>query len=186
MKSLERRKRKQLRVVSDNLIADPSLADVKTVLKFAQLEFKIGSPERGRTLFEGLVASFAKRTDLWNVYIDMETTHGGGGPESFTRVRGLFDRMLGLGLNAKKSKFVFKKWLAFEEKVRWPLTSRRLQTDPRVSQHGSEADQEEVKTRARDYVLSLAGRQAPAEDDADGVEVVHADELEGEDEDDEE
>lgn len=106
-----------LRLVSGRSVLTRS-ADAKTVLKFAQLEFKVGSPERGRTLFEGLVASFSKRMDLWNVYVDMEVSHGGGGEESFARVRGLFERMLGLGLNAKRSKFVFKKWLAFEDKVR--------------------------------------------------------------------
>jgi rRNA biogenesis protein RRP5 len=39
---------------------------------FGQLEFKNGSPERGRTIFEGIVANYPKRVDQWSIYIDME------------------------------------------------------------------------------------------------------------------
>jgi hypothetical protein len=34
--------------------------DVETISKFAQLEFKYGSPERGRTVFEGLISTYPK------------------------------------------------------------------------------------------------------------------------------
>jgi rRNA biogenesis protein RRP5 len=47
-------------------------ADVETISKFAQLEFRLGEAERGRTIFEGILDSYPKRLDLWNVYIDME------------------------------------------------------------------------------------------------------------------
>ena len=46
--------------------------DLKTISKFAQLEYKLGEPERGKTLFEGIVDSHPKRWDLWTIYIDME------------------------------------------------------------------------------------------------------------------
>jgi hypothetical protein len=46
--------------------------DLKTISKFAQLEYKLGDPERGKTVFEGIVDSHPKRWDLWSVYIDME------------------------------------------------------------------------------------------------------------------
>ena len=46
--------------------------DLKTISKFAQLEYKLGEPERGKTLFEGMVDSHPKRWDLWSIYIDME------------------------------------------------------------------------------------------------------------------
>ena len=32
----------------------------------------MGEPERGKTLFEGIVDSHPKRWDLWTIYIDME------------------------------------------------------------------------------------------------------------------
>ena len=46
------------------------------IAKFAQLEFKFGEPEKGRTMFENLVMSYSKRTDLWSVYIDMMVKSG--------------------------------------------------------------------------------------------------------------
>ncbi|KAG6893079.1 hypothetical protein C0992_011343, partial [Termitomyces sp. T32_za158] len=49
---------------------------LKTISKFAQLEYKQGEPERGKTLFEGIIESHPKRWDLWSVYMDMETGQG--------------------------------------------------------------------------------------------------------------
>lgn len=34
------------------------------------MEFKHGSPERGRAIFEGIVRNYPKRLDLWSVYLD--------------------------------------------------------------------------------------------------------------------
>lgn len=44
--------------------------------RFAQNEFEHGSVERGRSVFEGLMASYPKRLDLWNVYVDKEIKAG--------------------------------------------------------------------------------------------------------------
>ena len=52
------------------------LSDLKTISKFAQIEYKLGDPERGRTIFEGIVDSHPKRWDIWSVYMDMETRKG--------------------------------------------------------------------------------------------------------------
>jgi len=41
------------------------------IRKFGQLEFRHGSVERGKTLFENLVTSCPRRTDIWSVYIDV-------------------------------------------------------------------------------------------------------------------
>jgi rRNA biogenesis protein RRP5 len=48
------------------------LLDLKTISRFAQLEYKYGEPERGKTIFEGIVDSHQKRWDLWSIYMDME------------------------------------------------------------------------------------------------------------------
>ena len=53
-----------------------SLIDVKTITKFAQIEFKYGEAERGRTIFEGMMKNYPKRIDLWSIYIDMEIKAG--------------------------------------------------------------------------------------------------------------
>lgn len=50
----------------------PCFVDLKTISKFAQLEYRMGDPERGRTIFEGIIDTHSKRLDLWNIYIDME------------------------------------------------------------------------------------------------------------------
>lgn len=36
------------------------------------MEYKLGDPERGKTIFEGIVDSHPKRWDLWSMYMDME------------------------------------------------------------------------------------------------------------------
>lgn len=48
-----------------------NFVDVDIISKFAQLEFKCGEPERGKTMFESLLSSYPRRIDLWSVYIDM-------------------------------------------------------------------------------------------------------------------
>jgi len=45
--------------------------EVEMVRKFAQLEFRHGSVERGKTLFENMVTTYPRRTDIWSVYIDV-------------------------------------------------------------------------------------------------------------------
>jgi len=51
---------------------DTPILDIKTIAKFAQMEYKLGDPERGKTIFEGIIDSHPKRLDLWSVYVDME------------------------------------------------------------------------------------------------------------------
>ena len=53
-----------------------SVSDVDMIAKFAQMEFKLGEPERGRTMFENILSNYPKRCDLWSVYIDMVTKLG--------------------------------------------------------------------------------------------------------------
>lgn len=50
--------------------------DIKTICKFAQMEFKYAEAERGRTIFEGIMANYPKRADLWNIFLDMELRTG--------------------------------------------------------------------------------------------------------------
>ncbi|KAJ5782565.1 hypothetical protein N7457_004339 [Penicillium paradoxum] len=130
----------------------PAHTHVETTSKFAQLEFRSanGDVERGRTVFEGLLSSFPKRIDLWNILLDLEIKVGDA-----EQVRRLFERVLGLQsgkkgpvsidaskkLKPKQARFLFKKWLAFEEKL--------------AAENGDEKMVEEVKARAVTYVKSL-------------------------------
>ncbi|EJU00095.1 U3 snoRNP-associated protein Rrp5 [Dacryopinax primogenitus] len=102
---------------------------IETILKFAQMEYELGEPERGKTLFEAIVDSHPKRLDLWFVYVDMEAKQG-----DLQTVRKLFDRMLALKLNTFKAKSVFKKWLELEKRL------------------GDEEGQEHVKARAVEWM----------------------------------
>lgn len=96
---------------------------------FAQAEFESGSVDRGRTIFEGLVSSYPRRLDLWNVYVDKEVKAG-----HLEAARRLLDRMCTLRLSAPKMKGVLKRYLKLE------------------MEHGDAASVEAVKERARQYV----------------------------------
>lgn len=50
----------------------------------AMQEFKFGSPERGRSIFENLLRNYPKRMDLWSVYIDQV------GTDDFSRKDGAY------------------------------------------------------------------------------------------------
>ncbi|KAI9824997.1 MAG: hypothetical protein M1819_000626 [Sarea resinae] len=116
----------------------PSHTHIDMTAQFALLEFRSphGDPEYGRTLFEGLLAQWPRRFDLWNVLIDAEIKAAGtsgtsasadgaraGGAGDGTvgaekeHVRRLFGRVVGVpGLKGKKARFWFKKWMQWEEK----------------------------------------------------------------------
>ena len=99
--------------------------------KFAQLEFRSsnGDAERGRTIFEGLLTTFPKRLDLWNILLDLEIKQGDN-----EQVRRLFGRVTSSNLKARKAKYFFKRWLKFEER------------------EGDLKNCEKVKARAAEYV----------------------------------
>lgn len=118
---------------------------MKTVSKFAQLEFKFSSPEHGRTIMTGLLANYPRRLDLWSVFLDLEIKQGDQDLTRYplstieTNERRLFQRVLALKMSTKKAKFFFKKWLQWE------------------TESGDDAGVENVKRRAREYVEGLAG-----------------------------
>merc|ERR1711971_289995 len=60
--------------------------------KFAQIEFRYGESERGKTMFETILANYPKRTDLWSVYADQLVKTG----------------------DLDSARVLFKKWLDFE------------------------------------------------------------------------
>ncbi|KAG6821368.1 hypothetical protein H0H93_014165 [Arthromyces matolae] len=92
---------------------------LKTISKFAYLEYKLGEPERGKTLFEGIVDSHPKRWDLWSIYMDMEAGQG-----DMQSLRNLFGRVFTLKMTSHKAKDLtsvdrafFKKWLELERRL---------------------------------------------------------------------
>ena len=111
--------------------------------KFAQLEFTSsnGDPERGRTMFEGLMSTWPKRLDLWNILLDLELQQGEGS-EKKERIRSVFERIVKCKLNVRKAKWVFKRWLQFEE------------------QEGDGKSQERVQAKAAEFVKKLGKEKA--------------------------
>ena len=84
---------------------------IEVLTKYALAEFDIGDINRGRVVFEELISSYPKRTDLLHVYVDKEIKLG-----YYPQARQLFERMCASKLNVHKMKTVFKKFLEFEKK----------------------------------------------------------------------
>lgn len=83
---------------------------IGTSAKYGQFEFQFGETERGKQIFENIISNFPKRTDQWNVYIDLVIK-----TKDVDFARDLFERMVGLNLKPAKMKFMFKKYMDFEE-----------------------------------------------------------------------
>lgn len=109
----------------------PSKDSVDVIAKFAQLEFRYGDTEKGRAMFDKVLTSYPKRTDLWSVFIDLMVKHG-----SQKDVRALFDRVIHLSVSVKKIKFFFKRYLEYEKK------------------HGTPQSIQKVKEKAMEFVES--------------------------------
>ena len=43
---------------------------MSVIVRYAQMEMKHGDFERGKTMYETLLSTYPKRTDIWLVYID--------------------------------------------------------------------------------------------------------------------
>ncbi|MCJ1354910.1 MAG: rRNA biogenesis protein rrp5 [Icmadophila ericetorum] len=122
----------------------PPRAHLDLTSKFGAFEFRSpsGDPERGRTIFEGLLSAFPKRLDLWNVLLDLEIKQG-----DKDTVRRLFGRVTGADLKPRKAKFFFKRWLEWEMK------------------EGTGKTQESVKAKAAEYVKKQMPKGKEGEDE---------------------
>lgn len=87
-------------------------------------------------MFEGLLTTWPKRLDLWNVLLDKEMEQEKD-TEKQNRVRRVFERMTKGKLKTKQAKWVFKRWLEYEEK------------------EGDERSQERVKAKAAEFVKQV-------------------------------
>ncbi|KAK6244021.1 hypothetical protein QUC31_010430 [Theobroma cacao] len=118
-------------VVNRALLCLPRHKHIKFISQTAILEFKSGVPDRGRSMFEGILREYPKRTDLWSIYLDQEIRLG-----DEDVIRALFERAISLSLPPKKMKFLFKKYLDYEKSL------------------GDEERIKSVKQKAMDYVES--------------------------------
>ncbi|PHH88470.1 hypothetical protein CDD83_7496 [Cordyceps sp. RAO-2017] len=89
------------------------------ISRFAALEFRSpnGEPERGRTMFAGLLAAWPKKGDLWSQLLDLETGVAGAEADA-TAVRDVFERRLRVkGLKPQQAEKWFRRWAAWEERL---------------------------------------------------------------------
>ena len=105
------------------------------------MEYELGSPERGRTIFNALLEKHPKRMDLLFVNVDKEVKNG-----DIAKARALFDSVVNPVSSERKFKFsdkqmksLFKKWYRMEE------------------EHGDEESLERVKEEARVFVTKSSG-----------------------------
>ena len=115
--------------------------------RFALLEFRAsaGSTERGRTLFEGLLAAYPKRLDLWFVYVDAEVKNG-----EVQRARGLLERLAGGVLGQHKMKSALNRYMRFEK------------------EHGTPEGVAHVTRLAQAYVARIKAEGGSDSSDSDG------------------
>jgi len=129
------------KVLPKCLAALPRRKHPIVVSKAALLEYQYGSAERGRSVFEGLLDTYPKRTDLWSVYIDAHTkahTPPKVAKPDLGEVRALLERCCVMKLKVAKMRFFFKRWLDFEKRF------------------GDAESQELVRNKARAFVESQA------------------------------
>ncbi|XP_020233818.1 rRNA biogenesis protein RRP5 [Cajanus cajan] len=132
IQSLLRQKQDGIQPLIDRAsLSLPRHKHIKFFSQTAILEFKVGVPDRGRSLFEKILREYPKRTDLWSVYLDQEIQL-----KDEDMIRALFERAVSLSLPPKKMKFLFKKYLDYEKS------------------QGDEERIESVKRKAMEYVES--------------------------------
>lgn len=108
----------------------------QSVVHLAVYEYKNGSVENGRALFETLVVRMPKRSDVWSVYVDQEMAllTRRDASSAVALVRSLLERAVATNFSAKVMQQFLTRFMSFE----------------RI--YGTPADVEKVKTRARSYV----------------------------------
>lgn len=132
----------------------PQHTHVALMTKFAALEFRSasGDPERGRTMFEGLLSAYPKKFDLWNQLLDLEiSTHAAAKKESVggkqdkadgAAVREVFERGLKTkGLKPHRAKSWFQRWARWEE------------------EHGDTKSRERVSAKAKEWARDAEARK---------------------------
>lgn len=103
-------------------------------------------------MFEGLLATWPKKGDLWSQLLDLELGIAGDDADS-TAVRDVFERRTRVkGLKPKQAESWFRRWSAWEEK-----------RDPK--------GKERVMAKAQDWVQKQKARKAAAEAEAEEEEI---------------
>lgn len=144
--------------------------------KFAALEFRSvnGDAERGRTIFEGLMSEWSKWSSGWDMWVDIERSRistqssDDAKMEAVEKTRELFERIVKLPMKKRRAKFVFKKWLDFENKE--GAAQYAAGTSKKGSKKIGGSQAERVTVLAREYAQKLEDKKAGGGDGVDGDE----------------
>ena len=142
-------------LLSRSLQSVPSNERRLLTAKFAALEFHSthGDAERGRTIFEGIVSEWPKWSSGWDMWTDLEhsrISHAqteDAKKEAKEKIRALYERTTAQKMKKRRARFVFKRWLDFEES------------------EGTSQQAERVKALALDYVKNLQAAREEEQDD---------------------
>uniref|UniRef100_W4VR54 Putative nucleus n=1 Tax=Corethrella appendiculata TaxID=1370023 RepID=W4VR54_9DIPT len=104
---------------------------IPLIVKFAFLHNKYGQKDQAHILFEQILTSYPKRTDIWSQYVDMLVKDG-----KIDLARQILERAIAQRLPMRKMKTLFTKFVQFEER------------------HGDEKAVKNVKKLAAEYVKS--------------------------------
>ena len=110
----------------------PKARHVQLLLRFATLEYQKGDEEKGRNVMETVIATYPKKTDVWNVYVNLAVKGG-----DVQQARRVLERATSLPMSVYKLRPFYKKWIELESK------------------HGDERSLQEVKQRAQRFLSSL-------------------------------
>lgn len=146
-------------------------AHVNLMARVAALEFRspVGNQERGRTLFESLLAKSPKKFDLWDQLLDLETSvfaaekakqskdkkgakSAKASKTDASVVRDVFERGTKVaGIKPRRAKSWFQRWAKWEE------------------ENGDAKSRDRVSTRAREWAAEAEKKKA-AEAEAEAEE----------------
>jgi len=116
---------------------------VTLLTRFATLFTRHACVERGKTLFESILDSYPRRTDVWLVYADVMLKQGGAG--ALNDVRGILARATTARtppMGAHKMYALYKRWIAVEK------------------QYGDAAAVQEVEDSAKKFAIEWETRFA--------------------------
>ncbi|GMR42087.1 hypothetical protein PMAYCL1PPCAC_12282, partial [Pristionchus mayeri] len=110
----------------------PNTRHVALIARFAALEYTKGDEEKGRNIFENLLATYPKKTEVWSTYVDLSVKHA-----NVDQARHVLERVTSLPLSVFKLRPFYKKWIELE------------------TREGDEKSLAEVKKKALEYLTSL-------------------------------
>lgn len=104
------------------------LVDIKT--KMGSLEYRAGNFDQGTLIFQGIFSETPGRMDVWAIFLDEEerrhTPPTSGRSPNLAQLRQIYNQAVNLKLKPHSMKFLFNRYLGFEEKWGTPETQKAV------------------------------------------------------------